>query len=88
MHSLLGLRQVKTTHHSAARYHYLTRNRIVMVKRYWRQYPRWSYFTARSVVRELIVNFVVEDFRWRKLGATLHGIADGLMGRMGMVVKL
>lgn len=88
MHSFLGIRQVKATHHSAKRYYYLTRNRIVMVKRYWRKYPRWSYLTARSVVRDLIVNFVVEDDRWQKLGTTLRGVVDGLVGRMGMVIQL
>jgi rhamnosyltransferase len=88
MHSFLGMRQVKTTHHSAARYYYMSRNRIVMVKRYWRQYPRWSYLTARSVVRELVINFVVEEDRWRKLVTTLRGIVDGLIGRLGMVVQL
>jgi rhamnosyltransferase len=88
MHSFLGIRQVKATHHSAKRYYYLTRNRIVMVKRYWRKYPRWSYLTARSVARDLIVNFVVEGDRWRKLGTTLRGIVDGLLGRMGMVIQL
>jgi rhamnosyltransferase len=88
MHSFLGIRQVKATHHGAKRYYYLSRNRIVMVKRYWRKYPRWSYLAARSVVRDLIVNFVVEDDRWRKLGTTLRGIIDGLVGRMGMVIQL
>jgi rhamnosyltransferase len=88
VHSFLGIRQVKATHHGAKRYYYLSRNRIVMVKRYWRKYPRWSYLTARSVVRDLIVNFVVEGDRWRKLGTTLRGIVDGLCGRMGMVIQL
>ena len=88
MHSFLGLRQVKTTQHSAARYYYLTRNRIVMAKRYWRQYPRWSYLSVRSVFRDLVVNFVVEEERWPKLGKTLRGIVDGLLGRMGMNVPL
>ena len=88
IHSFLGFRQVKATHHGAKRYYYMTRNRIVMVKRYWRQYPRWCYFQARSVVRDMIVNFVVEDHRWAKLGTTLRGIIDGIFGRMGMVVQL
>jgi hypothetical protein len=59
-----------------------------MVRRYWRQHPRWSYLTARSIVRDLVVNFVVEEDHWRKLGATLRGILDGFIGRMGMVVQL
>jgi len=88
MHSFLGLRQVKATHHGAKRYYYMTRNRIVMVKRYWRQYPQWCYLQARSVVRDLIVNFVVEPNRWSKLATTLRGIIDGILGRMGMVVQL
>lgn len=88
MHSFLWLRQVKATHHGSRRYYYLTRNRIVMVKRYWRRHPRWCYLTARSVARDLIVNFVVEDHKWSKLAATLRGIVDGLRGRMGMVVEL
>ncbi len=88
MHSFLGLFQVRATHHGARRYYYLTRNRIVMVKRYWRQYPWWSYFTARSVLRDMVVNFVVEDNRWSKLASTLRGILDGCRGRMGKVVEL
>jgi len=36
----------------------------------------------------LIVNFVVEDNRWAKLGTTVRGIIDGIFGRMGMVVQL
>jgi rhamnosyltransferase len=88
VHSFLGMRQVKATHHGAKRYYYMTRNRVVMVKRYWRHYPRWCYHTARSVVRDLIVNFVVEDNRWEKLITTLRGIFDGITGRMGLVVQL
>jgi rhamnosyltransferase len=88
MHSFLGIKTVKATHHSAARYYYLSRNRIVMIRRYWRQYPRWSYFQARSILRDLVVNFVVEDRRWAKLCTTLRGVLDGLRGRLGMVVPL
>jgi len=88
MHSFLGLRQVRATHHGAKRYYYMTRNRIVMVKRYWRHHPHWCFLTARSVLRDLIVNFVVEDHRWSKLATTSRGICDGLRGRMGKVVEL
>jgi rhamnosyltransferase len=88
MHSFLGLRQVRATHYGAKRRYYITRNRVVMAKRYWRQYPRWSYWTVYGVARDMVVNFVVEDHRWSKLVTTFRGVIDGLRGRMGKVVEL
>jgi rhamnosyltransferase len=88
MRSFLGLRQVITKNYGPRRYYYLSRNRVVIVKRYWRQYPRWSYDTLQGLARDTVVNFVVEDRRWKKLATTLRGIFDGLRGRMGKVVEL
>ena len=88
MHSFLGLFMAKATHHSAKRHYYMTRNRIVLMKKYGRQYPGWGYLTPRSLARDTIVNFVVEANRWSKLPNILRGVFDGLCGRMGMAVKL
>jgi rhamnosyltransferase len=88
MHSFLGLFQVRATHYGPRRRYYITRNQLVMVKRYWRQYPVWSYWNVRCVLRDTVVNFVVEDQRWSKLTVTVRGIFDALRGRMGKVVEL
>jgi rhamnosyltransferase len=88
MHSFLGLFMAKATHHSAQRHYYMTRNRIVIMRKYRRQHPGWGYLTPRSLVRDSIVNLVVEDNRWSKLSHVLRGAFDGIRGRMGMIVKL
>jgi rhamnosyltransferase len=86
-HQAFGL-SVNATHHSAKRRYYITRNRLVMVQRFWRQQPGWCYRTIRDVVQETIKLLFVEEERWGKLRNTARGIHDAFCGRMGKVIEL
>jgi rhamnosyltransferase len=83
----LGL-NIHVTHHSAKRRYYITRNRLVMVQRFWKQQPGWCYRAVRDVVQDTVKLVFVEEERWSKLRNTARGIHDAFCGRMGKVVEL
>jgi rhamnosyltransferase len=86
-HQAFGLK-INATHHSAKRRYYMTRNRLVMFKRFWKQQPGWCYRTLRDIVQDTIKVALFEEDRWSKLKNTARGIHDALHGRMGRVVEL
>jgi rhamnosyltransferase len=83
----LGL-SFNATHHSAPRRYYITRNRLVLIRRYWRQHPRWCYGTFKDIVKNSLAACAVEEQPISKLVNTLRGTLDALRGRMGKVVEL
>jgi rhamnosyltransferase len=86
-HRAFGL-EINATHHSAKRRYYMTRNRLVMVRRFWKRQPGWCFRTIRDVLQSTINLTLVEDERWNKLTHTARGVYDALCGRMGKVVEL
>jgi rhamnosyltransferase len=86
-HRAFGLK-INATHHSARRRYYMTRNRLVMVKRFWKRQPGWCFRTIRDVLQSTINLTLVEEERWSKLTHTARGVYDALCGRMGKVVEL
>jgi len=86
-HQAFGLR-INATHHSARRRYYMTRNRLVMVQRFWKQQPGWCYRTIRDVVQDTIKLVLVEKERWSKLRNTARGVHDAFCGRLGKVIEL
>jgi rhamnosyltransferase len=86
-HAVLGLK-IMARHYSAKRRYYLTRNRLVMVRRFWKEHPVWCYRALRDVLRETLKVIFFEKQRRSKLRNTARGIHDALFGRMGKVVEL
>jgi rhamnosyltransferase len=86
-HQILGWK-VNASHHSTARRYYMTRNKLVVVHRFWRRNPAWCYRAIRDMAKDTIKIVLFEDERWRKLRNTARGIIDALNGRMGKVVEL
>jgi rhamnosyltransferase len=79
----IGLRAVTPTNHSVLRRYYISRNRFLVWRGYWRRDPG---FVAGDVVasqKELVKLLLFEDDRRRKLRAMLLGFRDGLGGRTG-----
>lgn len=72
-----------STHHSAMRRYYLTRNRIVFYRKYIRFFPRGIASGAYAHLKETIVCLLVEKQRARKFRNVLLGTWDALTGRMG-----
>jgi rhamnosyltransferase len=86
-HKVLGLK-IMARHYSAKRRYYLTRNRLVMVRRFWKEHPAWCYRALRDVLHETLKVIFFEEQRRSKLRNTARGIHDALFDRMGKVVEL
>ena len=71
------------THHSAARRYYMSRNRIVVYRKYFRVFPALVLPYMYATLRETAKCFLAERDRARKLRNFLLGTWDGLVGRMG-----
>jgi rhamnosyltransferase len=86
-HQAFGL-TISARHYSARRRYYMTRNRLVMIQRFWKQQPTWCLRTLQDIVQDTIKVACVEEERWSKMTNTARGIYDALCGRMGKVVEL
>jgi rhamnosyltransferase len=86
-HQILGL-TITAKHYSAKRRYYITRNRLVIVGRFWKQQPAWCYRALRDVVHDTVKVLFWEEQRSSKLAHTARGIIDALSGRMGKNVEL
>jgi rhamnosyltransferase len=84
-HSFMGLMRFKATHHNAMRRYYMTRNGIVMIRRYWNIHPAWSRSAAKALLILPVLVLVAEAQKWKKLRNIVLGIIDGLRGRLGSV---
>jgi rhamnosyltransferase len=71
------------SHHSVMRRYYISRNRVVVYRKYFRKFPRWTLYSMNAAFRETIKCFVAEQNRARKFRSFLLGTWDGLTGRMG-----
>jgi rhamnosyltransferase len=84
---ILGM-TLRATHYSPGRRYYITRNRMVIVKRYWRLYPQWCYWAVSGFLKELLYVCLAEKRKLLKLRNMGRGLWDALIGRMGMVIPL
>jgi rhamnosyltransferase len=75
------------TNHSAARRYYITRNRIWVLARYWRDWP-WSPKEMKSALAEAIKIIFVEGDRLAKFRNIFLGCADAITGHMGKRMEL
>lgn len=71
------------SHHSAARRYYMSRNRIVVFRKYFVRLPLWTLKAMYAALRDTAKCFLGERDRGRKLRNFLLGTWDGLTGRMG-----
>ena len=80
--SFLGF-TFEPTHHSSLRRYYLSRNRVVVFRKYFRFFPRMVSRSVYQSFRETIKCLLAEQDRPRKFRNFLLGTWDGLTGRMG-----
>jgi rhamnosyltransferase len=85
-HRLLG-RDFEVTNHSAGRRYYITRNRLRLLARYWRDRP-WALHECREILTENITVLLLEEHKWQKFRAIAQGALDALLGRVGKTVEL
>lgn len=80
--NLLGYR-LSFRIHTAWRYYYNIRNRLVLYRRYGIAFPRWALRDAVWLVLELGRITCLETGRGPKLQAVIRGLRDGLCGKTG-----
>lgn len=69
--------------HSATRRYYMSRNRILVYKKYFRIFPLWMLQSMVEFFRETAKCFIGEQDRRRKFRGFLLGICDGMSGKPG-----
>ncbi len=80
--SVLGFR-FWPSHHSAVRRYYMSRNRLVVFRKYFFTLPLWTLKAMYAALRDTMKCFLGEQERPRKFRNFLLGTWDGLTGRMG-----
>jgi rhamnosyltransferase len=80
--SVLGFR-FWPSHHSAWRRYYMSRNRIVVFRKYFSSLPLYTLKAIERGLRDVAKCFLGEKDRPRKLRNVLLGTWDGLSGKMG-----
>jgi rhamnosyltransferase len=68
--------------HPPLRHYYLMRNGIWLQRQAWIPIT-WKLATLRRLVLVLIYFLALQPHRRKRLFLMLHGLADGLRGRMG-----
>jgi rhamnosyltransferase len=80
-HSLCG-RTFSTTNHDAQRRYYITRNRLLLMCRYWRDRP-WSVREMWAFILDFIKIVLVEENKRGKIKNLTLGVVDALKNRAG-----
>jgi rhamnosyltransferase len=81
-YSLLG-KSKQVAVHSAPRLYYMTRNHIIVSKRYWLQFPLYIAWKSVNLVKELTVNIFFTSSKRHSLKMILKGFFHGLKNRLG-----
>jgi len=85
-HNLFG-RGFSSTNHNANRRYYITRNRLLLMRRYWRDW-RWFVREMRAFGVELFKIVLVEENKLEKLRHVKRGFADALSNKTGPRIAL
>jgi rhamnosyltransferase len=80
---LVLVKRINVTHHGAVRRYYISRNRLVLWQRYWRQEPVWVSRDVRRFFSEAVYMLLFEREVSKKLRMMARGIRDALNGRLG-----
>ncbi|MBZ5666307.1 MAG: glycosyltransferase family 2 protein [Acidobacteriia bacterium] len=85
-HNFLGL-AFGVTNHSAGRRYYITRNRLLLLRRYAADWP-WTWRESRSMLFDAAKIVLMEDNKWQKCRAMAMGTTDALRGKVGKQIEL
>ena len=81
-------RTVCTSNHSSARRYYISRNRMLLIMKYWSVDPRWVAHDLRAILIEFLMIVMAEDDRIAKLRSIVMGFYHAYVGKLGYTVGL
>ena len=76
-------RRLATSNQSALRRYYITRNRILFYRKYWRFDTRWVLRDGFHAIKEVLALVLFESSKREKLNAIGVGVVDGCRGLSG-----
>jgi rhamnosyltransferase len=79
----LGGRQIRVTNHSATRRYYMSRNRLILWRRYFRSEQAWVRRDMRAFALELLRIVLYERESRAKLRMVVRGVLDAIRGVRG-----
>ncbi len=79
----IGNRHIHVSNHSSSRRYYMTRNRIVLLKEYFRRDKEWFTKSLRAYTVETLAAVAFEARRMHTLRAVIVGARDGFGSRLG-----
>lgn len=80
----VGRKVVRTSNHSALRRYYISRNRMILFRRYFKQETFWVLDDMRKCIFiEPVRVLLFERDRMAKMRATFKGLRDGILNRVG-----
>ena len=77
-----------TTNHSAKRRYYITRNRLVLIKRYFDKDREWAFGDFKGIVLETIKMLLVEQDRLSKFRYMARAVYDAIFDKLGQRIPL
>lgn len=84
-HARLGHKRLFVHYHAPFRVYYITRNSLVMARKYVRQQPRWVIRRMGMELQSHVVRLVYGPNRRKHALATVSGIHDAMRGRLGKI---
>jgi rhamnosyltransferase len=75
--------RVHVTNHPVVRRYYMSRNRLIVWRRYWRAEPRWVLRDVRHFLFEAAYVLLYEKQTGAKIAAIVRGLHDGLRNIRG-----
>lgn len=84
----LGGRSFVASNHNAKRRYYITRNRLVLMKRYFFKDPEWVKCDLDRILRETLTLFLFERDRLLKTIYMVRAVFDAAFERLGQRVPL
>jgi rhamnosyltransferase len=80
---LLLVKRVTVTNHVPVRRYYMSRNRLIIWRRYWRRQPVWVLIDIRRFLFETMYLLLFEKQTNMKIKMLLRGLRHGLKGIRG-----
>jgi rhamnosyltransferase len=84
-HARIGQKRLFVHYHAPFRVYYITRNSLVMARKYFRHQPRWVIRRMTMEIQSLAIRLLYGPNRRKHVLATVNGIRDALRGRMGKI---
>lgn len=84
-HVAVGPKKLSVYYHAPFRVYYISRNILVLAKRYVRTQPHWVAQRLFLEVQSHVIRFIYGPRRGKHLLAFLSGTRDGILNRLGRI---